>query len=117
MDPLSHQLLNVTFQHTPAGFKNPVTLEAPIRFVGADKCLAIRRGGFLRIYSPTARIRLAVDDLAQMEDGFCFQADVSHLSKGKVIRFNDLLDQLPASGKFAGKNRTFPICTIQGRVE
>lgn len=103
--PVTDQIEHVDFQKVEAG--QTIHVQVPVKFVGAEKSLGIKRGGVLNIVRHDIEFLCKPDAIPHH-----IEIDITSMNIGESLHINDIT--LPA-GVVPTIKRNFTIATIAGR--
>jgi large subunit ribosomal protein L25 len=103
--PVTDQIEHVDFQKIDAGQMTHVSV--PVKFIGADKSIGLKRGGVLNIVRHDIEFMCTPETIPHH-----IEIDITALNIGEAVHINDIT--LPA-GITPTIKRNFTIATIAGR--
>ena len=93
-EPWSDRIRNVEFMHAPDGLV--VTKPVPLRLLGEEDSLTLRRGAYIHVVEKTIKLTCKVEDLPPY-----VTLDVSKCRIGQKFLLDDLVARLPEGVKLA----------------
>mmetsp|Transcript_9942 Transcript_9942/g.11528 ORF Transcript_9942/g.11528 Transcript_9942/m.11528 type:complete len:347 (+) Transcript_9942:122-1162(+) len=105
---VTDEIENVNFMICPKNARN-VKVDVPVKVIGKDDSIGLRRGGWLNVIRWTVRCMCKGDAIPEK-----FEVDVSNMDIGDSVRLEDLV--LPEGAVFHLKDYTMPVVKISGKA-